>query len=118
MESKKENNHNLEENKKKFKMCLLYIQTKEIRKLYNEEIKNKPKKYYLVNKERLDKYKSINNYKYAEYYYNNYKDYKDYQDFKNKVYKYFQIDKNNFTEYEVSDNLNNCLEFSSKKKKK
>ena len=53
----------LNENKVKFKMALLYAQTRELKKLYEEDMELSPPNYYLVDKDWLDQYKEKNNYK-------------------------------------------------------
>ena len=40
------NNNSFEENIKRYRMSLLYVQTIEIQKLYNSTIEEKPRKYY------------------------------------------------------------------------
>ena len=77
--------NNYEENKKKYKMSLLYIQTKELKKLYNSKMENKPKAYYLIDKDWLDNYKSRNNYEETLDFFKKFDEWKDYSDFKNKV---------------------------------
>ena len=49
-------------NTRNYLLSLLYIQTKELHRLYNSPIEGK-KDYYFVKKEWLDNYKSSNNYK-------------------------------------------------------
>jgi hypothetical protein len=105
------------ENKKRFKMSLLFIQTKELRKLYNSQFKKIPRKYHLINKNWLDSYKNSNNYNYAIDMFNNYNDWEDYSDFKKKIIKYFPIEDSKFTVFGVGDALDNILNFSLNKEK-
>ena len=86
MESKKE-----EEKYKKYKLSLLYIQTKELRKLYENQMEIIPKYYYLVNKKWLDDYKKENNYKIIVEECQNFDNWKDYDDFKKKRLKLLNI---------------------------
>ncbi len=117
MKQVEENNASVEENQKRYKMALLYIQTKEIHKLYNGEINNEPKKYYLINKKWLDNYKETNNYKFAEEFCNSFKDWNNYLDFSKKMSKYFQIDRNQLTQYGIGTNINNMFDFSLEQNK-
>ena len=103
------------QNKRRYKMALLFIQTKELKKLYYSEMENSPRNYNLVNKEWLDNYKDKNNYKYAITLLNSFEDWKDYSEFKHKISKYFQIEENNFTQYGADDALDNIMNFSLQK---
>ena len=105
------------ENKKRFKMSLLFIQTKELRNLYNSQLKIIPRKYHLINKNWLDSYKNSNSYNYAIDMFNNYNDWEDYSDFKKKIIKYFPIENSKFTVFGVGDALDNILNFSLNKEK-
>ena len=105
------------ENKKRFKMSLLFIQTKELRNLYNSKFKIIPRKYHLINKNWLDSYKNSNSYNYAIDMFNNYNDWEDYSDFKKKIIKYFPIENSKFTVFGVGDALDNILNFSLNKEK-
>ena len=103
--------------KKRYKMALLFIQTEELKRLYNSEIDLGPKKYYLVNKEWLDNYKNINDYNYSIEMLNSFKDWKDYSDFQQKISKYCRIEDLNLTQFGADDTLDNILNFSLQKEK-
>ena len=103
--------------KKRYKMALLFIQTEELKRLYNSEIDLAPKKYYLVNKEWLDNYKNINDYNYSIEMLNSFKDWKDYSDFQQKISKYCHIEDLNLTRYGLEDALDNIFNFSLQKEK-
>ena len=108
-------NLKFQKGKERYKMALLFIQTKEIQKLYNSNIENSPKNYYLVSKEWLDKYKKDNNYDYAKSMFNSFNEWENYSDFKQKISKYFDKDKINFTIFKAEDALDNIFNFSLKK---
>ena len=102
-------NLKFQKGKERYKMALLFIQTKEIQKLYNSNIENSPKNYYLVSKEWLDKYKKDNNYDYAISMFNSFNEWENYSDFKQKISKYFDKDKINFTIFKAEDALDNIF---------
>ena len=104
-----------QKNKKRYKMALLFIQTKEIQRLYNSNMNNSPKNYYLISKEWLDNYKKDNNYEYAIDMFRSFNEWENYSDFKKKISKYFESDINNFTIFKVEDALDNIFNFSLKK---
>ena len=78
-------------------MSLLFIQTKELRNLYNSQLKKIPRKCHLINKNWLDSYKISISYNYAIDIFNNYNDWEDYSIFKKKIIKYFPIENSKFT---------------------
>ena len=103
----------LEENSKSYKMTLLYTQTSELHKKYNEEMELSPMKYYLVDKKWLDDYKAKNNYnEFAKKLMNN-PNYTDYISVEFKLSKSINIDKKQLTVIDVENIINNF--FSSKK---
>ena len=103
----------LEENSKSYKMTLLYTQTSELHKKYNEEMELSPMKYYLVDKKWLDDYKTKNNYnEFAKKLMNN-PNYTDYISVEFKLSKSINIDKKQLTVIDVENIINNF--FSSKK---
>ena len=108
-------NLKFQRNKKRYKMSLLFIQTKEIQRLYNSELENSPKNYFLVSKEWLDNYKKENDYEYTTNMFDSFNDWENYADFKQKISKRFDINKNNFTVFKVEDALENIFNFSLKK---
>ena len=89
-----EENEENEENLKKYKMSLLYIQTKELKMLYEKPMKKDQKYYFLVNKNWLDKYKSENNYNYITGKFNDYENWSDYDDFNKKSLILYNIKEN------------------------
>ena len=92
-----QNNYNLiEYNKKNYKMSLLFIQTKELKRLYNSKMENSLKKYYLVDKSWLDEYKRKNDYKSADMF-DSFNDWKNYDDFKEVMGDTFLVDDDFFT---------------------
>ena len=101
------------DNKVKFKMALLYAQTEELKKFYQEDMEVSPKNYYLVDKDWLDNYKNKNNYKEECEKYKNFKDWEDYNDFKNKIKSSYSLDDNDFR----NDMLENTNQIESKKQK-
>ena len=108
---------NYEENKKKFKMSLLYIQTKELKNFYISKMEKEPKSYYLIDKEWLDNYKSRNNYENYIDILKGFNDWKDYSDFKNKISNKFKLEKNRLTTFKVEDQIDNYFNFSLQKGK-
>ena len=96
-ENDNQNNYDLiEYNKKNYKMSLLFIQTKELKRLYYSKMENSLKKYYLVDKSWLDDYKSKNNYKSADMF-DSFNDWKNYEDFKEVMGDSFLVDDDYFT---------------------
>ena len=81
---------NFEENKKKYKMALLYIQSIEAKRLIISQNFSQ-KKYFLVNKEWLDEFRKINNYNYAVQMLNSFNDWDNYSNFHQKISKFFSI---------------------------
>ena len=104
-----------EENKKRYKMSLLYIQTKELQRLYNSEIDENSKFYYLIDKPWLDIYKNKNNYNISIEFFKYFKDWKDYSDFKQKIQKVFKLDEKTLTTFGNGDQINNLFNFSTQK---
>jgi hypothetical protein len=106
-----------EENKKKYKMSLLYIQTQELKNLYISKMEKEPKAYYLIDKEWLDNYKSRNNYETTLDFFKNYEDCKDYSEFKNKISNNFKLEKDRLTTFKIEDQIDNYFNFSLQKGK-
>ena len=79
------NNSNQErQNINNFKMALLFFQTKELKRKYENKMELSPEQYRLVNKEWLDNFKNICNYKNAIQNFNFINDISNYYEFKNK----------------------------------
>ena len=102
MDSNEEENQNfnnydlIQYNKKNYKMSLLFIQTKELKRLYNSKMDNSFKKYFLVDKSWLDSYKKQNNYESADMF-DSFNDWKDYNDFKECMGDSFLVEDEYFT---------------------
>ena len=94
------------EEKRKFKMALLYAQTRELRKLYEEEMEISPKEYYVVDKDWLDKYKDKNNYKVESEKFKSFNDWQDYNDFKQNIQNSYSINEDEFSNDEQEDTTN------------
>jgi hypothetical protein len=92
-----------EDNIKKCQMSLLYLQTKEVKLLYDKNIINE-KNYYLVNKEWLNKFKQQNNYNDVVDQFQNIEDL-NYDNLEEKLCSKYQIDKN-----QLIDNFENISE--------
>ena len=86
----------IEYNKQNYKMSLLFIQTKELKRFYNAKIEQNLKIYNLVDKAWLDKYKEKNDYKSADMF-DSFNDWKDYEDFKQVMGDSFLVDESFFT---------------------
>ena len=103
--NQKEINYNLiEYNKKNYKMSLLFIQTKELKRFYNSKMENSFKKYYLVDKLWLDQYKNKNDYKSADMF-DTFNDWSNYTDFKDVMGDSFLVDDDYFTRLYTSVKL-------------
>ena len=87
------------EKEKKYIMSLLYIQTKELRRLYNKPMQSSPLNYHLVDKASLDKYKEQNYYKYEVKKYKSFEMWEDYDDFKEKIKNTYNIDERQLSNY-------------------
>ena len=86
----------IEYNKQNYKMSLLFIQTKELKRFYNAKMEQNLKIYNLVDKAWLDKYKEKNDYKSADMF-DSFNDWKDYEDFKQVMGDSFLVDESFFT---------------------
>jgi hypothetical protein len=83
----------------KYKMALLYGQTRELHLLYNtEKILSEPKKYYLIEKSSLNNYKKQQFYNRASEYFKYYNNVHNYSIMKNKLFKASESLKNNSKE--------------------
>ena len=89
---KNDNQNLIEYNKKNYKMSLLFIQAKELKRLYYSKMENSLKNYFLVDKSWLDEYKLKNNYKSAADMFDSFNDWKNYEDFKEAMGDSFLVD--------------------------
>ena len=88
--------NNQNQNVKKYIMALMFIQTKELKKIYEgKEIVQK--KCYLIDKNWMNNFKNNYNYEESITTFNSFNDWKDYDDFKSKIIKYFNIDNKDIT---------------------
>ena len=86
-----------EEKVLKYKMALLYSQTRELNYLYNsEKIISEPKKYFLIEKNDLNNYKKQPFYNKSSEYFKNYNNIHNYSIMKNKLLKALESQANNF----------------------
>ena len=89
-----ENIKNLEKiqyNKQNYKMSLLFIQTKELKRFYDSKMENSLKTYNLVDKDWLDNYKEKNDYNLADMF-DTFNDWKNYEDFREVMGDSFLVD--------------------------
>ena len=106
-----------EENIRKYKMSLLYIQTKELKTFYEKPMEMSPKYYYFINKDWLDKYKYKNNYNNVdENIIQKYSFCKDYADYRKKFLKEFNINETEIQKEDIEEDIKNKLIFSKKDK--
>ena len=96
----------IEENSKKYKMTLLFAQTKELHERYNSDMELSPMPYYLVDKNWLDNYKEKNDYK--RIFPNLLKSkINNYFATKSELSKSYQINKNDLTSIDVEKIISN-----------
>jgi len=62
------------QNVNKYKMALLFFQTKELKQKYEKQMELSPEHYRLFNKEWLDNFKNKYNYNEAIQYFNSFND--------------------------------------------
>ena len=97
-ESQQENNQEeIKDNKQNYKMSLLFIQTKELKRLLDSKMENSLRKYHIVDKSWLDEFKSKNDYKSAIEMFDSFNDWKNYEDFRDVMGDSFLVDDNFFT---------------------
>jgi len=96
-ELKQDNPEAIKENKKNYKMSLLFIQTKELKRLYNSKMENTFKRYHIVNKSWLDEFKLKNDYKSAVETFDSFNDWKNYEDFREVMGDSFLVEDYLFT---------------------
>ena len=96
-ENQQDNPETIKENKKNYKMSLLFIQTKELKRLYNSKMENTLKRYHIVNKSWLDEFKLKYDYKSAVEMFDSFNDWKNYEDFREVMGDSFLVDDYLFT---------------------
>ena len=96
-ENQQNNPEAIKENKKNYKMSLLFIQTKELKRLYNSKMENKLKRYHIVNKSWLDEFKLKNDYKSAVETFDSFNEWKNYEDFRDLMGDSFLVNDELFT---------------------
>ena len=109
---------NPNQNAKKYIMALLFIQTKELRKIYEGKQIVK-KRCYLVDKNWINNFKNSYNYKDSVTTFNSFNEWKNYDDFKSKIIKFIQIneeDLNSFKKdidnnFEIKRQMLNNIEY-------
>lgn len=85
------------ENLKKYKMTLLFTQTRYLHEKYNNDMELSPETYYLVDKKWLDDYKQRNEYNKIVQKLKNSPGYNNYHNEKAKIQKELNIDQSNLT---------------------
>ena len=103
----------IEENSKKYKMALLFAQTKELHERYNEDMELSPFSYYLIDKKWLDNYKEKNDYK--KIFPNLLNSFKcnNYFTTKMKLSKLYEINKNDLTLMGVENAMSNLFSYQT-----
>ena len=98
-----EDNQAINDNAKKYKMTLLFTQTKYLYDLYNKNMELSPELYFLVDKKWLDDYKQRNEYNKIVQKLINSPGYNNYHMDKIKIKNEFGVDKNkdDFTTIDV-----------------
>jgi hypothetical protein len=91
-----------------FKMALLFFQTKELKRKYENRMELSPEQYRLVNKEWLDNFKNSYNYNEAMQTFNSFNDYSNYHDIKYRISQQLNINENNITNEDQNIMNNNC----------
>ena len=102
-----DNSNQGNQNINKFKMGLLFIQTKELNHKYENKMEFSPEQYRLVNKEWLDNFKNRYNYNEAIQNFNSFNDYSNYFDVKSRISQQLNVDENCITN-EDQNIMNNC----------
>ena len=75
----------------KYKMALLFSQTKVLKQKYENNMELSPEQYRLVNREWLDNFKNSYNYKEAVQNFNSFNGCSNYHDFKSNIKQQFNI---------------------------
>jgi len=102
-----DNSNQENQNINKYKMALLFIQTKELKRKYENQMELCPEQYRLVDKEWLDNFKNSYNYNEAIQNFNSFNDWSNYHDFKYKICMQLNINENRITN-EDQNLMNNC----------
>ena len=102
-----DNSNQENQNINKFKMALLFIQTKELKQKYENNMEFSPEQYRLVNREWLENFKNRYNYKDAIQNFNSFNDYSNYYDLKSRISQQLNVSENNITN-EDQNLMNNC----------
>ena len=92
----------------KYKMALLFIQEKELKRKYENRMELSPEQYRLVNKEWLNNFKNSYNYNEAMQTFNSFNDYSNYHDIKYRISQQLNINENNITNEDQNIMNNNC----------
>ena len=103
----------IEENSKKYKMTLLFAQTKELHERYNSDMELSPMPYYLVDKNWLDNYKEKNDYKRIFPNLLKSNKYNNYFATKSELSKSYQINKNDLTSIDVEKIISNYFSYQT-----
>ena len=111
-----DNNQQINENAKKYKMTLLFTQTRYLYDLYNKDMELSPENYFLVDKKWLDEYKQKNEYNKIVQKLKNSPGYNNYHMDKIKIKKEFGVEKNknDFTTIDVGDLIKNFFSLAKK----
>ena len=91
-------------NLNKFKMALLFIQTKELKRKYYNKMELLPEQYRLVNRDWLNNFKNRYNYNEAIQYMDPFNDWSNYHDFKHKISKYLNINEDSISNDDIMNN--------------
>ena len=92
-----DNTNQENQNINKYKMALLFIQTKELKAKYENRMELSPEQYRLVNREWLNNFKNCYNYNEAIQNFDSFNDYSNYHDFKYKISQQLNINENSIT---------------------
>ena len=96
------------QNINKYKMALLFIQEKELKRKYENRMELSPEQYRLVNKEWLNNFKNSYNYNEAMQTFNSFNDYSNYHDIKYRISQQLNINENSITNEDQNIMNNNC----------
>ena len=102
-----DNSNQENQNMNKYKMGLLFIQTKELIHKYENNMELSPEHYRLVNKEWLDNFKNRYNYNEAIQNFNSFNDYSNYHGTKSQLSQQLNVNENSITN-EDQNLMNNC----------
>ena len=108
----------IEENSKKYKMTLLFVQTKELHQRYNGVMESSPMAYYLVDKSWLDNYKEKNDYKRIFPSLLNSNKYNNYFATRSELSKSYEINKNDLTSIDVEKIISNYFSYQTERLEK